>query len=317
MADGRGALLVREDGDSWDPGTGVGVTATFGALARAVGTGKGLLDDPFAEPLVRAAGVDYFIRLIGDQRYAADGSEDPQMAGMLHILAVHGKFLDGFLTSAARAGIRQVVNLGCGLDTRPYRLWWPPGTTVYELDQPGVIEFKEQVLRELGAKLTAHRRALGIDLRSDWLTALRRVGFDHTQRTVWIAENLLLGYLPPESQDRLLYELSAVSAPGSWFAADHLPWTPVQLREGRAFIDGWRRQGLDVDLTKLTHAAEFRSVTENLAACNWQTTDRTLVELLADIGLPGGGRVTSHDLAITPRYVTAISGAARDRNASR
>ncbi|OBK22588.1 SAM-dependent methyltransferase [Mycobacterium asiaticum] len=299
--------MVREDGDTWDPATGVGMTATFGAVARAVGTNKGLLNDPFAEPLVRAAGVEYFIRVIEDEQYAADGGENPLMSGMLNVLAVHGRFLDEFLTSAARAGIRQAVNLGSGLDTRAFRLWWPPGTRVYELDQPGVVDFKDQVLRRLDAKLTTHRCTLGVDLRGDWLTALRRVGFDPSQRTVWIAENILVGYLPPDAQDRLLRDVTMVSAPGSWFAADHLPWTPVQLQEGHAFIDGWRQQGLDIDLSKLTYTTEFRSVPENLMANGWQTTDRDLIELRAAVGLASRRRISPRDLALTPRYLTATS----------
>ncbi|MDP7704198.1 class I SAM-dependent methyltransferase [Mycobacterium sp. TY815] len=297
--------MVRTDGDSWDPATGVGMTATFGAVARAVGTNKGLINDPFAEALVRAAGVEYFIRLIEDEQYATDGGGDPVMYGMLNILALHGRFLDEYLTRAARAGIRQAVNLGCGLDTRAYRLWWPPGTTVYECDQPGVMDFKAQVLRDLGGKLTAHRCAVGVDLRDDWLTALQRVGFDPGQPTVWIAENLLIGYLPPDAQDRLLHQVSASSAAGSWFAADHMPWTDVQLQEGRAFIEGWRQEGLDIDLGKLTYSAEFGSLPENLEAHGWQTSERTLIELLSTAGLAGRRRVSRHDLAITPRYVTA------------
>lgn len=297
--------MVREDGDTWDPATGVGTTATFGATARAVATNKGLINDPFAEPLVRAAGVEYFIKLIEDEQYAAD-SGDPVMSGMINVLAVHGRFLDEFLTSAARAGIRQVVNLGCGLDARAYRLWWPSGTTIYELDQPGVVDFKVRVLHDMGAKLTAHRRSVGVDLRGDWLTALRRVGFDPVQRTVWIAENLLLGYLPPDVQDRLLREVSGVSAPGSWFAADHLPWTPVQLKEGRAFIEGWRDHGLDVDLTRLTYSAEWRSVPENLAAGRWKVNDRSILDLLAAVGLAGRRRMSPHDVAVSPRYVTGM-----------
>ena len=297
--------MVREDGDTWDPATGVGTTATFGATARAVATNKGLINDPFAEPLVRAAGVEYFIRLIEDEQYAADGG-DPVTSGMISVLAVHGRFLDEFLTSAVRAGIRQVVNLGSGLDARAYRLWWPPGTTIYELDQLDVVDFKAQVLHEMGAKLTAHRRALGIDLRCDWLTALCRAGFDPVQRTVWIAENLLVGYLPPHAQDRLLREVSAVSAPGSWFAADHLPWTPVQVTEGRAFIDQWRDQGLDVDLTKLTYTAEFRSVPENLAAHRWTVNDRSILQLLAAVGLAGRRRMSPRDVAASPRYLTGM-----------
>ncbi len=297
--------MARTDGDTWDPATGVGMTATFGAVARAVGTNKGLINDPFAEPLVRAAGVDYFIRVIRDQQYAGNGGGDPVTYGLLSILAVHGRFLDEFLTKATRAGIRQAVNLGCGLDTRAYRLWWPPGTTMYECDQPAVLDFKARVLRELGGKLTTHRRAVGVDLRGDWLTALRRVGFDPAQPTVWIAENLLVGYLPPDAQDRLLHEVSAASATGSWFGADHLPWTQAQLQEGRAFIEGWRQEGLDIDLAKLTYSTEFGSIPENLEAHGWQTADRTLVELLSTVGLAGRRRISSHDLATTPRYLTA------------
>lgn len=274
--------MVREDGDTWDPATGVGMTATFAATARAVATNKGLVNDPFAEALVRAAGVEYFIRLIDDEQYAANGGGDPLTSGMINILAVHGRFLDEFLTSAARDGIRQVVNLGSGLDARAYRLWWPPGTTLYELDQPAVVDFKLRVLNEMGPKLTAHRRSVGVDLRGDWLTALRRVGFDPVQRTVWIAENLMVGYLPPDAQDRLLRDVTAVSAPGSWFAADHLPWTPVQLQEGRAFIDQWRGHGLDVDLTKLTYTAEFRSVPETW----WPTAGRSTTAASSTCSLP-------------------------------
>lgn len=301
--------MSRTDGDTWDPATGVGMTATFGAAARAVATHKGLINDPYAEPLVRAAGVEYFTRLVEDQQYAANGGNNPVMSGMIHILTAHARFLDEFLTSAGRAGIRQAVILASGMDTRPYRLWWPPGTTVYEVDQPEVIDFKTQILRGLGAKLTANRCAVGVDLRQDWLTALRRVGFDASRPTVWIAENVLVGYLPTDAQDRVLHDVTAASAPGSRFAADHMTWTPLQLQEGRAFVDGWRQQGLDVDLAKLTYADEFRSVPEYLAAHGWTTTERTLLELLTAIGMTGRRPISEHDLAVTPRYVTATRNA--------
>ena len=205
-------------------------------------TGKGLINDPFAEPLVRAAGVDYFIRLVDDARYAADDRDKNLVTGMIDVLATHTRFLDSFLADAGRAGIRQVVILASGMDTRPYRSWWPAGTTVYEIDQPEVIDFKSQVLRGLGPKLSANRRAVGIDLRQDWLAALRRVGFDASQRTVWIVENLLVGYLTPDWQNRLLHDVTAVSATGSRFAADHMStWTPAQLQAGHAFVGMWRR----------------------------------------------------------------------------
>ncbi|QLL08085.1 SAM-dependent methyltransferase [Mycobacterium vicinigordonae] len=298
--------MVRTDGDTWDLTTGVGITATFSAAARAVATVKGLINDPFAESLVRATGVEYFVRLIEDQKYSADGGSDPVTTGMINVLAVHGRFLDGFLTEAARTGIRQVVNLGAGLDTRAYRLWWPLGTTLYELDLPAVTDFKVRVMRDLGAKLSVNRCAVGVDLRDDWLTALLRSGFDPVQPTVWIAENLLVGYLPLDAQDRLLRDLTGASAAGSQFAAEHLTWTQLQLQEGHAFIDQWRRQGLDVDLAKLTYTAEFPSVPDDLAGRRWQVSDRDIVELLAALGLAGRLRMRPRDVAASPRYVTGM-----------
>jgi methyltransferase (TIGR00027 family) len=119
--------MARAAGDSWDPATGVGVTATFGAVARAVASDKGLTDDPFAEPLVRAVGVKYFTRLINDMRLAAEDGHNPVTTGLIDILAAHTRFLDQLLADAGRAGIRQVVILASGLETRPYRLWWPRG----------------------------------------------------------------------------------------------------------------------------------------------------------------------------------------------
>jgi methyltransferase (TIGR00027 family) len=292
--------------DTWDPATGVGMTATFGGVARAVGTNKGLINDPFAEPLVRAAGVEYFTRLVEDQRYAADGGDNSVMSAVIDILAVRARFVDDFLADAGRAGIRQVVILASGLDTRPYRLWWPPGTTVYELDHPDVVDFKTEVLRGLGAELSANRRAIGIDLRQDWLAALRRVGFDALQPTVWVAEGLLIGYLSPDTQNRLLRSLTEVSAAGSRLAADHMPtWTPVQLEEGRAFLDIWRQRGLDVDLGGLTHPGEYRYVPQYLAACGWETVERKVADLFSAIGMASLWRGGPEDEAIAPRYVTA------------
>jgi methyltransferase (TIGR00027 family) len=300
--------VERTDDDTWDATTGVGTTATFGAAARAVATNKGLIHDPFAESLVRAAGVEYFIQLVDEARYAADDRDKGDkglVTGMIDVLVTHARFLDSFLADAGRAGIRQVVILASGLDTRPYRLWWPAGTTVYEIDQPEVIDFKSQVLRELGAKLNANRRAVGIDLRQDWLAALRRVGFDASQRTVWIAENLLIGYLTPDGQNRLLQDVTAVSVAGSRFAADHMStWTPAQLQAGHAFVGMWRQFGLDLDLSALTYPGEYREVPDYLSARGWQTVDHNVVELFAAMGL--SQRVRPRDVAITPSYVTAV-----------
>lgn len=299
--------MLRTDSDTWDAATGVGLTATFGAAVRAVATNKGLLQDPFAEPLVRAAGVEYFIRLVANQLYADDGGDNPRMTELIGVLAAHTRFVDQYLADAGRAGIRQAVILGSGLDARAYRLWWPPGATVYEIDQPEVLEFKTAVLRGLGAEVTVNRCAIGVDLRQDWVAALRRVGFDSAQPTVWIAEQLLVGYLSPDAQDELLHQLSGASVAGSRFAADHLAtWTSLQLQEVRSLVDYWRQNGLDVELAALTYPGEYRYVPEYLASHGWRTAEKTIVEIRAAIGGPVRRPPRPHDSAVIPKYVTAV-----------
>lgn len=276
------------------------VTATFGAAARAVATNKGLLNDPFAEQLVRAAAVEHLIRVIDDDRFAADDGNKPRF---LDVCAAHTRFVDEFLAEAGRAGLRQVVILASGLDTRAYRLWWPHGTTVYEIERPEVLDFKSETLRGLGAELTASRCAVGVGLRQDWPAALRRVGFDAAAPTVWIAEQLLIGYLTPGVQDRVLQGVTALSGAGSRFVADHMPtWTPLQLEAEQSFVNGWRRHGLDVDLASLTHPGQYHYVPKYLAARGWETVQRDVTELLGAVGVFGWRPVGAD---FVPEYLTA------------
>ncbi|OBF67446.1 SAM-dependent methyltransferase [Mycobacterium sp. 852002-51971_SCH5477799-a] len=284
----------------------VAVTATFGAAARAVATDKGLLNDPFAEPLLCAVGIDFLTRAIRDHVFAEDDGDDPAITALLDALAAHTRFVDEFLADAVRAGIRQVVILASGLDTRPYRLWWPRGTTVYEIDQPQVLDLKAEVLRGLGAELATHRCAIGIDLGQDWPEALRRVGFDAARPTVWVAEQLLVGYLPPGEQNRLLDGVTAASAAGSRFTADHMPtWNPLRLGAERAFVDGWRRRGLDVDLASLTYPGEYHYVPEYLASKGWRTARLGITELLGAMGLGRRRHTGNGDAEFVPEYITA------------
>jgi len=173
--------MARTDNDSWDLATSVGATATMVASGRARATRDALIDDRFAEPLVRAVGVDFFTRwAIGELDPAdVDVPGAPWgMQRMTDIQAARTRYIDAFFAEAGAAGIRQVVILASGLDARGYRLPWAPGTTLFEIDQPQVIEFKTATIAELGATPTADVRAVPIDLRHDWQSALRQAGLD-------------------------------------------------------------------------------------------------------------------------------------------
>ena len=146
--------------------------------------------------------------------------------------------------------------LASGLDARAYRLQWPAGTVVYEIDQPKVIEFKNATMSSIGAKPTAERRAVAVDLRDDWPAALRRNGFDDTQPTAWIAEGLLV-YLPPDAQDRLFDDITALSAPGSRLATEYHPDAGASIgQRAEAIRDRWKEHGFDVNLADLFYPGE-------------------------------------------------------------
>ncbi|HZN82646.1 MAG TPA: class I SAM-dependent methyltransferase [Mycobacterium sp.] len=283
----------RFDGDSWDLASSVGATATAVAARRALAS-KGpnpLIDDPFAEPLVNAVGVDTFIRMMNGDIEAA--KDDPAFAPqrLREGMAARTRFFDSFFLDAAEAGIRQAVILACGLDTRAYRLPWPPGTVLYEVDQPPVIEFKTRTLADLCATPTADRRAVGIDLRHDWPAALHDSGFDATLPTAWSAEGLL-SYLPPEAQDRLFDSITALSAAGSrlgtfvsFGASSDVPNTGDRVEErGREVSERWRRLGLHLNWAELVYVGERNDVVAYLADRGWQSTVRSTPELYAENG---------------------------------
>lgn len=264
----------RRDGDSWDLASSVGATATAVAVARALATRAGVIDDRWAEPLVRAVGMAHFTDIL-DGRTASDSQVERMADGM----ALRTKFFDGFLTATAD-GITQVVILASGLDARAYRMTWPDDTVVYEIDQSGVIEFKAASLRDLGAVPTAEVRNVGVDLRDDWPAALRAAGLDPGRRTAWIAEGLLM-YLPPEAQDRLFDHITALSPPGSRLATEFFPNMDAFTSD-----DGqWKRFGFNDDLAGLVYTGERNHVTDYLQRLGWTVSGRDVRELSEEYGI--------------------------------
>jgi methyltransferase (TIGR00027 family) len=278
--------MTRADADSWDIASSVGATATMVAAARAIASEEpnALIDDPFAEPLVRAVGVDFFVRLMdGEIVLPDDGGGDPSQL-LVNVMAVRTRFFDDFFNEAAAAGIRQAVILASGLDARAYRLSWPDGTVVYEIDQPKVIEFKNATMASIGAQPAADRRAVSIDLREDWPSALRGNGFDPTQPTAWSAEGLLM-YLPPDAQDRLFDDIAKLSAPGSRLATEYHPDAGVSIGErAQAFRERWQEHGFDMNLADLFYKGDRNPVVEYLTEHGWQVSARSRPEIFAEYG---------------------------------
>ena len=279
--------MARTDNDTWDLASSVGATATRVAAARAMASTAedAVINDP--------VGVDFFTRLVTGELRPEDLDSDSESVGMQRMtdsMAVRTKFFDEFFLSATEGGIRQAVILASGLDSRAYRLAWPAGTTVYEIDQPDVIEFKTRTLAELGAEPTAERRTVAMDLRYGWPSALIEEGFDPNQPTAWSAEGLL-GYLPPAAQDRLLDTITELSAPGSRVAVESVPnIDPAEhekaIERMQAASERWRDHGFDLDFAELVYLGDRNEAASYLGDHGWQLSRQSVTELFAANGLP-------------------------------
>jgi len=283
--------MTRTDQDTWDLASSVGATATMVAAARALASEEpdAIINDPFAGPLVRAVGLDFFTRLVNGEVTPPEDSGDPgrDLQFESDSMAIRTRFFDDFFLDAARDGIRQSVILAAGLDARAYRLPWPPGSVVYEVDQPKVVEFKSATMSGLGVLPTADRRTVSIDLREDWPAALRRSGFDDTEPTAWSAEGLLM-YLPPEAQDRLFDSITALSAPGSKLATEYHVDSDdsgvTMSQRAQEFNQRWINLGCDIDLSGLFYDGERSNVVEYLSDQGWQVSTQLRRDLFSVYG---------------------------------
>ena len=278
---------LRAAGDRWAITELVGATALGVAAARAVETAgrDPLIHDDFAQTLVSSAGPAW-ARLADPELAWLDGDEHGQRAHRLGIdyQAVRTHFFDEYFDNAVSAGIRQVVILAAGLDSRAYRLNWPPGTAVHEIDQPKVLDYKTGILERHGAVPTASRRPVPVDLRDDWPAALSATGFDRTQPTAWLAEGLL-PHLPSDAQDRLFEMFTALSAPGSQVAIE------VFGMNSRSNSQRWLRMrerlGLDVNVQALTYHEPDRSdAIQWLTDHGWQVNAVNNRDEMARLGRP-------------------------------
>lgn len=217
--------MPRTDNDSWEITESVGSTALGVAAARAAETESAnpLIRDPFARVFLDAAGDGVWTLTSNPERVAELADAAPELRAhaqvMVDFMAVRTAWYDQIFLDAVSAGVRQIVILAAGLDARTWRLQWPAGTTVYELDQAKVLDFKSRTLRSVGSQPQAKLVNIAVDLRQDWPNALQEVGFDASAPTMWSAEGLLR-YLPAAAQDLLFERIDSLSAGGTWLATN-------------------------------------------------------------------------------------------------
>ncbi|MGF2946299.1 class I SAM-dependent methyltransferase [Mycobacterium sp. Lab-001] len=282
---------MRSEGDTWDITTSVGSTALFVATARALEAQKPdpLAVDPFAEVFCRAVGGRWADVLDGNapdhDLKTADFGEH-----FVNFQGARTRFFDEYFRRAAGAGVRQVVILAAGLDSRAYRLDWPAATTIFELDRPQVLDFKRAALAERGAQPRAVRREIAVDLREDWPQALRDSGFDPAMPSAWIAEGLLI-YLPAAAQEQLFTGIDGLAGHGSHAAIED--GTPLDQQEFEAKRDQERAAmdagGAQRPFYQLVYNERCAPATEWFANRGWHASGVSLADYLRQAGRPVPG----------------------------
>jgi methyltransferase (TIGR00027 family) len=212
----------------------IGATARWTAAARAREREQPdpLVDDPWAARLAGEEGMAWLAR---------------QQPGATLPMVLRARFFDDWLLSALDgAGPHQVVLLGVGLETRAWRLAWPAGTTVLEVDRAAVLDEKASVLAHAGAVPACRRLPVAADLVDDWAGAVVVAGLDPAVPTAWLAEGLLF-YLPDTTLRDVLATVTRLSAPGSRLGFDipsravlaspwTKPWLDMQAAEGAPWL---------------------------------------------------------------------------------
>jgi methyltransferase (TIGR00027 family) len=291
--------VPRTENDSWEITESVGATALGVASARAAETESEnpLISDPYARVFLDAAGDGVWNWHAGPQLPAELIELEPdlpvQMQAMVGYMASRTAFFDTFFLNATQAGIRQVVILAVGLDSRSWRLPWPDGTTVYELDQTKVLDFKASTLREHGTEPACNRVPVAVDLRHDWPTALQQAGFDASAPSAWSAEGLM-PYLPAAAQELLFDRVQGLTAPGSRVAVEALGPSfldPEARAKRRARMDRVRDFMAKADpqreiprTDELWYFEEREDVGDWFARHGWDVTVTPSHELMAGYG---------------------------------
>ncbi|MGW0818149.1 SAM-dependent methyltransferase [Streptomyces viridiviolaceus] len=188
---------------------GLSRVALWTAAAHAAEHGRPApyVSDPWAADFLHAAG------------FAGGPPGDGPLQRLLPDWAVvRTRFYDEHLLASVRSGCRQVVLLGAGLDTRAFRLDWPTGVHVFEVDEPALLSFKEYVID--GAPPSCGRRTtVGADPTGSWGEDLLAAGLDPRRPTAWLCETRLY-HLRPQAVESVIGTATGLSAPGSTLGAE-------------------------------------------------------------------------------------------------
>jgi methyltransferase (TIGR00027 family) len=185
-------------------------TAFWVAHYRAVETQRpdALFRDPFAA------------RLTGE-RGSRIATAMPMSRMTAWLMAIRTVIIDSYIRSAVQDGIDTVLNLGAGLDARPYRMDLPPSLHWIEADYPAMIEYKETVLAP--DKPACRLERVKIDLSDEVKRRELFARVDVGASKVLVLTEGVIPYLTNDQVASLAADLHALEHVRYWIAEYHSP----------------------------------------------------------------------------------------------
>ncbi|THB69789.1 MAG: class I SAM-dependent methyltransferase [Desulfovibrio sp.] len=200
------------------------------ASLRAFITNLPESDRPFADPYAEHFFDPETQKRFRDPDFA--GSEraryEELMPGAGGALVARICFIDELMTACIARGVSQVVSIGAGYDTRPYRLEAAGNNfRFYEIDHPETQAVKIATMERILDSSPQHVVYVPVVFGQDRLDQkLLASSYDPSAKSLFIAEGLLM-YIPPPAVDGLLGFIAKASAPGSAFVADVFPTSVI------------------------------------------------------------------------------------------
>jgi methyltransferase (TIGR00027 family) len=192
-------------------------TAEGIALLRALETVRpaGIVNDPYARALI-SPWLWWLAKI-----FYTPASAERRGKGVVGFLAARDRYIDDFLKTCLAEGMRQVVILGAGFDSRAYRIPGMETVRVFEIDHPATQTVKRQRLQKVLKCMPDNVVFVPVDFNTQSLEdRLRDCGYDRTRQTVFIWQGVVY-YITPAAVDTTLQFIANHSAPGSAVVFDY------------------------------------------------------------------------------------------------
>jgi methyltransferase (TIGR00027 family) len=166
---------------------------------------------------------------------------DWKSPGIPGLVIIRTRYIDEYLMSCLKDGLDQLVIMGAGYDSRPYRFEGLKNKMVFEVDYPATQEIKIQKVKQLFGSLPGHVVYVPIDFQKETLeNKLIENGYDRKRKTVFIWEGVTV-YITADAVDNTLFFVANHSGAGSRIIFSYVYRSAVDGTSGIREAEKWRK----------------------------------------------------------------------------